>query len=109
MKEEEFQKKVKGTKLFCTVIGILMLISVFANFANGNIKNAIFALIMVIWLILFYILTKKKNIVGPILGIILALLYFIQFFIQFNIISVILGICILVDCIAMIKYIKQSK
>ena len=53
MTEEEFQKKVKGTKLFCTVIGILMLISVFANFANGNIKNAIFALIMVILKMLY--------------------------------------------------------
>ena len=109
MTEEEFQKKLKGTKLFCIVIAILMLISIFINLKNGNNKNAIFALIMVIWLILFYTLTKKKNIVGPILGIILAILYFIQFFIQFNIISVIFGICIFVDCIAMIKYIKQIK
>lgn len=109
MTEEEFQKKVKGTKLFCIVIGILMLIGFLGNYANGNYINAVFALIMAICLFLFYILAKKKNIIGPIIGIIVAILYFIQFFIQFNIVSAIFGICILVDCIAMIKYIKQSK
>lgn len=108
MTEEEFQKKLKGTKLFCIVIGILMLVGVISNFARGNTKSAIISLIMVIWLILFYTLSKKKNIIGPILGIILAILYFIQFFMQFNIISIVFGIAILIDCIAMIKYIKQN-
>lgn len=105
MTEEEFLKKLKWTKIFCVVIGILMGLSLLVNISSGYYMNAILSIVMLIWLYLFYAFTKKKNIAGPILGIILAALYILQF----SIVGIILGICILVDCIAMLKYIKENK
>lgn len=105
MTEEEFEKKVKGTKTFCIIIGILFAIGIFSGIAQQNIVTTIMSFGFIILLYLFYSLSKKKKTVGPIIGIILGTLYILQL----NILSIIIGICILVDCISMIKYIKEIK
>lgn len=102
MTEEEFEKKVKGTKIFCIIIGILFALSVFINISQQNYINAILSLGFLVLLYLFYSFTKKKKIAGPIIGIILGCLYILQL----NIISIVIGIFVLVDSIAILKYIK---
>ena len=51
---------------------------------------------------MFYSFTKKKKIAGPIIGIILGCLYILQL----NILTIVVGIFVLGDSIAMLKYIK---
>ena len=105
MTEEEYEKKVKGTKIFCIIIGILFALGIFTNISQENYINAILSLVFIILLYLFYSFTKKKKIAGPIIGIILGCLYILQL----NILSIVIGIFILVDSIAMLNYIKGQK
>lgn len=102
MTEEEYEKKVKGTKTFCIIIGILFAIGIFINISQQNYINTVLSLGFLILLYLFYSFTKKKKIAGPIIGIILGCLYILQL----NILSIVVGIFVLVDSIAMLKYIK---
>lgn len=104
MTEEEFQKKLKWTKIFCVVIGILMVISFIAGISSGNILGALMPLGVAIMLYLFYSLSKKENILGPVIGIILAIMYILQL----SIVGIFIGICILIDCISMLKYINEK-
>ena len=105
MTNEEYEEKVHITKMFCFFIGGLILIGLFINIYRHNYTNGIFALVFLVLLYFFYYLTKKRNICGPIIGIILGILYILQF----NIITIIIGICTLIDCILMLKYIKDTK
>ena len=102
MTEEEYEKKVKGTKTFCIIIGILFALGIFINISQQNYINAVLSLGFLILLYLFYSFTKKKKIAGPIIGIILGCLYILQL----NILSIVIGIFVLVDSIAMLKYLK---
>ena len=102
MTEEEYNKKVKWTGIFCIIVGVLLTISLLAAFSQQMYMNAIKAIGLLILLVLFYIFSKKKKIIGPIIGIVLAILYILQL----NIIGIIIGVLILVDCISMIKYIN---
>lgn len=105
MTQEEFRKKLKWTKNFCIVIGVINALGLFMTISASNVTSAILEIVILVFLYLFYTLTAEGKIAGPILGIILATLYILQF----SIVGIILGICILVDCIAMLKYIKESK
>ena len=96
MTEEEYEKKVRGTKTFCIIIGVLFVLGIFVN------TNVVLALGFLILLYLFYSFTKKKKIAGPIIGIILGCLYILQL----NILTIVVGIFVLGDSIAMLKYIK---
>lgn len=102
MTEEEFEKKLKGTKTFCIIIGILFFIGIFLNLGQEKYINVVLSIILIILLILFYTLTKKRKVAGPIIGIILGSLYILQI----NIISIVVGIFIIIDSSAMIKYIN---
>ncbi len=104
MTEEEYGKKVKGTKTFCIIIGIVFVLGVFINISQQNYINAVLSLGFLILLYLFYAFTKKKKIAGPIIGIILGCLYISQL----NIFSIVIGIFVLADSIAMLKYIKEQ-
>ena len=104
MTEEEYNKKVKGTKSFCMIIGILFLLGIFINISQQNYFKAILSLGFVLLLYLFYAFSKNKKIAGPIIGIILGILYIVQL----NIVSIVIGFLILVDSIAMFKYIKSQ-
>ncbi len=70
MTEEEYEKKVKGTKTFCIIIGILFAIVFFMSVSQKNITTSILSVGFIILLVLFYLLTKKRKIAGPIIGII---------------------------------------
>lgn len=104
MTEEEYEKKVKGTKTFCIIIGILFVLGIFINISQQNYISAVLSLGFLILLYLFYSFTKKKKIAGPIIGIILGCLYILQL----NILSIVIGIFVLVDSIAMLKYLKEQ-
>lgn len=103
MSDEEYERKVKGTKTFCLIIGTLFFLGIFINFSQDNTKNAILCVLFIILLCLFYSFTKKRKIIGPIIGIFLGAFYIFQF----NIVSIIIGVCILIDCIPMFKYVKK--
>ena len=103
MSEEEFQNKLKGTRNFCIFVCVIFIIGLVLFFATGNIVGIILSLIFITLLSLFYFLTKKKLIAGPIIGIILGALYILQF----NLTGIVLGIIIILDCAAMIKYISN--
>lgn len=102
MTEEEYEKKVRGTKTFCIIIGVLFVLGIFVNISQQNYTNVVLALGFLILLYLFYSFTKKKKIAGPIIGIILGCLYILQL----NILTIFVGIFVLGDSIAMLKYIK---
>ena len=104
MTDEEYNKKVKATKTFCIILGILFALGLFLNLSQHNYANALISSGVIVLLYFFYSLTKKKNIAGPIIGIILGALYILSF----KIISIIIGILVLVDSIAMLKYIKKQ-
>ena len=72
------------------------------NISQQNYTNVVLALGFLILLYLFYSFTKKKKIAGPIIGIILGCLYILQL----NILTIVVGIFVLGDSIAMLKYIK---
>lgn len=103
MTEEEYEKKVKGTKTFCIIIGILFLIGLFNSISQGNIIASVMSLGFIILLYLFYSFTKKKKIAGPVIGIVLGTLYILQL----NILTIAIGAFILVDCFAILKYIRE--
>lgn len=103
MTEEEYEKKLKETKMFCLIIGLLFSLGFFLNISQGNYINAILSFGFFILLYLFYIFTKRKKIAGPIIGIVLGTLYILQL----NILTIAIGIFILVDCISILKYIKE--
>lgn len=82
MTEEEYEKKVRGTKTFCIIIGVLFVLGIFVNISQQNYTNVVLALGFLILLYLFYSFTKKKKIAGPIIGIILG--WFIYFTIKYS-------------------------
>ncbi len=104
MTEEEYEKKVKGTKTFCIIIGIIFAISFVINLLNQNYINVLVSAVFLVLLYLFYSFTKNKKIAGPIIGIVLGILYILQL----SILSIIIGICVLLDSVAMLKYIKSN-
>lgn len=104
MTVEEFERKLKWTKIFCIAIGILMIVSFIAGILSENIVGALKALVIAIMLYLFYFLSKKENIIGPVIGIILSIMYILQL----SIVGIIIGIGILTDSISMLKYIKKD-
>ena len=110
MTDEEYEKKVKETKTFCILLGIVFAATLFIGISQENYVGAILAVIFLVVLYLFYSLTKKRKIVGPVIGIILGIVYIIQpilIYGEIDIISIIIGISILADCLSMYKYIKD--
>lgn len=61
MTEEEYEKKVRGTKTFCIIIGVLFVLGIFVNISQQNYTNVVLALGFLILLYLFYSFTKKKK------------------------------------------------
>ena len=53
MTDAEYEKKVKGTKLFCCILAILFSIGLVINFSTGNIVKIIISIIFLILLYLF--------------------------------------------------------
>lgn len=95
MTVQEYEKVLKWIKIFCIVVGI-------CAFITSNIINAI---IYVIALYFFYTLTKKRNVIGPIIGIILGVLYIANL----KLLSIIIGVLLVLACVAMYKFILDVK
>ena len=91
MTEEEFQKKVKGTKTFCIIIGVIFAIMFVVSIFAQSYLTLFTSLVCIILLYLFYSLTKKKK---------------IAYILQFNIVTIIIGVLVIVDCASLIKYIN---
>ncbi len=103
MTEEEYEKKVKGTKIFCSILACLFSIVLLNSIAKQNILQAGLCIGFIVLLYLFYHFTKRRKIAGPIIGIILGILYILRL----NIIGILIGVFILVDCIPMLKYVRE--
>ena len=105
--EEEFNKKLKGTKWFSILVSCLFGLSLVLGLVQQKYFLAMLCLVFIVSFILFYNLTKKKLVAGPIIGIVLGSLYIVSFIWTRNIISVILGIAVIWDSILMLKYLKK--
>lgn len=103
MTEEEFQKKLKGTKVFCIILSILFTILLIVSIVAKSYFSMAISLVCIVLLFLFYSLTKKKKIAGPIIGIIIGSVYILQF----NILTIVIGILVIIDCASLIKYINS--
>ena len=125
--EAEFLKKLKGTKMFCILVAVLNGIGCLGCLLTFNIVGAFIDAMAVALFICFYVFTKKRKIVGPILGFVASGIYFFNGILYFlgmmlstlakespesnlfsAIFSVSLGVAVLSDCIVMYKYLKNS-
>lgn len=106
--EEEFNKKLKGTKWFSILVSSVFALGLVLFWVQQKYLLAILCLTFIVSFILFYNLTKKKIIAGPIIGIVLGSLYIVNFILTRNIISVVLGIVVILDSISMLKYLKNK-
>lgn len=100
------RKYYKELKLWGILLSILQGITLISTIVSDNLLKgySIFgAITAIVLIILFWIFTYKKHIAGPILGIILGALYIISR----DLISLIIGICLIIDCVRFIKYIKN--
>ena len=102
--DEEFEKKLRGTKWFSITLSVINSITLLAGIYLKNWYIVFLELVIITVLILFYVLTKKRMIAGPIIGIVLGILYIMSF----NIISISLGIVVILDSIVMYKYISNK-
>lgn len=102
--DEEFEKKLRGTKWFSITLSVINSITLLAGIYLKNWYIVFLELVIITVLILFYVLTKKRMIAGPIIGIVLGILYIMSF----NIISIALGIVVILDSIVMYKYISNK-
>lgn len=126
--EDEFLRKVKGTKSFCIIVGVLTGLGLLGSLINGNLFSVFSSVASIVLLICFYINTRDRKLAGPILGFVVsgiyfldALLYIIALFLAILIgegvlsyifsifFDIIIGISVLKDCIAMYKFIKSNK
>ena len=97
------EKKYNSNLNFWTIVlGILQGITTVASLLTVNIITIASAILAVVLVVLFVTFTKKKEIAGPILGIVLSAMYILSR----DIISLVVGILLLIDCIKFLKYIK---
>ena len=86
------------------------IVFILSGLIHIYLKNwlwAILSFLVLIIVYLFYSLTKKRKIAGPIIGIILGSIYVVSFMWTRQALSVAIGIAVIADSIAMLKYIKM--
>lgn len=105
MDEQKFEKTLKDAKWFGVLLLIFNLIILFANISNGTFTGlAIIIKCLQIVLFLGIIIgCSKRMMYGPICGVIVSILMILSF----SIIDIILGIIYLIECINLIKYMKN--
>lgn len=105
MDEQKFEKTLKDVKWFSIIILVLALIMTFINLSSGTLKGlAIITTILQIALLLGTIIgCNNRMMYGPVCGVIVAILMILSF----SIIDIIIGILYLVECINLIKYMKN--
>ena len=108
MNEDEFNKKLKGTKWFWTLVSCVFSFVLIIFIIQQKLLLAMLCLAFIICFILFYSFTKRKIIAGPIIGIALGCLYLISFMWTRSILSIALGIVVVLDSVSMFKFLKNS-
>lgn len=105
MDEQKFEKTLKDAKWVSIIVLVLALIMTFINLSSGALKGlAIITTILQIALLLGTIIgCNNRMMYGPVCGVIVAILMILSF----SIIDIIIGILYLVECINLIKYMKN--
>lgn len=115
LSDEEYSKKVNALGILCIVGAILGVLGILlvdtSELAGTGIENlktimaVIDGIIFVILLVLTYLLSKKKNMAGPILGIVLGALDILHL----SVWGILVGIYIIMDCAKLRKIISAYK
>lgn len=105
MNEQKFQKALRDTKWFSVFLLILILIIFVGTLFMGN--NS-FLIIVIRFLQLALTIgavvgCNKELMYGPVCGVILSILMILSF----SFFDIILGIAFLIDCINVIRYMKN--
>lgn len=105
MDEQKFEKTLKDAKWVSIIVLVLALIMTFINLYSGALKGlSIITTILQIALLLGTIIgCNNRMMYGPVCGVIVAILMILSF----SIIDIIIGILYLVECINLIKYMKN--
>lgn len=107
--DEEYAKKLKRLLLLCIlgavlgVVGILLVEADKGYESTKMIMAVVDGIIFAVLLVLSYIFSKNKKIVGPILGIILGALDIIHL----SVYGIVVGIYIIIHCASMCKDISS--
>lgn len=101
MDEQKFEKTLKDVKLSAIVIWILIIASFVLKLINGTkAMPLLIGIIINSALLLGTIIgCNKKRIYGPICGIVVGILMFLSW----DIISMVIGIILLIECVNLIK------
>jgi len=105
MDEQKFEKTIKDVKWVAIVLLILFSIVFVVNLSSGELTTLV-VLINIADLALLLITAigcSKKLMYGPICGIVVSILLILSF----DILSIIIGICLLVECVNVIRYMKH--
>ena len=105
MDEQKFEKTLKDAKWFAVILLVLNLIMFFVYFSSATL-NSISIIIKFFQFALFLgtiIGCNKRMMYGPICGVVVSILMILNF----NLIDIILGILYLVECINLIRYMKD--
>lgn len=108
MNEFKYKKYVLIWGIVLIILQSFTLISIVSNTsAYSLVKNiALYvAIMMLVILVLFLVLSLKKIKAGPIIGIIAGVLYILNF----SLLNIAIGICFIVSCVDMLKELKSCK
>ena len=102
--DEEYEKKVKRLLGLCILGAILGVVGILLADAQGYesfkmVMAGVDGIILLVLLVLSYVFSKNKKIVGPILGIILGALDILHL----SVYGIIVGIYIIIHCASMCK------
>lgn len=105
MDEQKFEKTLKDVKGVSIIVIILVAIMFFINLSSGALKGlAIVIPILQIALCLGTVIgCNKRMIYGPVCGVVVAILMILSF----SILDIIIGILYLIECINVIRYMKN--
>lgn len=100
MDEKKFKEIVK---FWTVVLYLLQGVMLVACIASGEMVTIVSALLVLVLITLFIVFTSKKKKIGPICGIILSVLYIISR----DIVSLVVGILLIMDCVKLLKNINE--
>ena len=105
MNDEKFEKILRDVKWVSIFILVLVVIMFIKNLSVGalNTLSIIIKFIQIALLLGTAIGCKNRMLYGPICGIITAILMILAL----NIFDTILGIAFLIECVTLIKYMKN--
>lgn len=105
MDEQKFEKTLRDVKGVAIIVIVLVAIMFFMNLSAGALKGlAIVIPILQVALCLGTVVgCNNRMMYGPVCGVVVAILMILSF----SIIDIIIGILYLVECINVIRYMKN--